>query len=203
MTIRTETKTFKIYKFEDLNQEAKEKAIEEHREFQFMNYDQSFLVEDIEENGLKELGFIEPKIYYTGFYSQGDGACFVFDDLDFSIFLKKLKIKSRFNLLFKYNENIHLKGYKENHRYSHENTVSFNSEIDNLEVTYSQQNRVLKAVEKQLLEFDNFFENWRVEKCKEIYKTLEDDFDYILSDEVIKENIIINDYDFNEDGSLY
>ncbi len=201
--IRTETKTFKIYNFEDLNKEAQEKAIEKQREFEYENNDQSWIIHNFEENYLKDLGFSNPKTYYSGFNSQGDGACFIFDNLDLKTFLEKNKIKSKFPLLYKYNDEIYLRAQHECNHYYHEKTISVYSELDNLDVSCSRQNQVINAIEKQLEAFESWFEEWRIEECKKIYKELKEDFYYVISDKAIKENIIANEYDFNEDGTMY
>jgi hypothetical protein len=87
-----EEKTIKVYEYNDLNEKAKEKALNWFRENN--NYD--FLSDDLEED-LKELlrvnkiSFDESlKIYYSLSYSQGDGFCFEgdFEYKDYQINIK-------------------------------------------------------------------------------------------------------------------
>jgi len=65
-----------LYQFEELDDKAKEKAREWYRR---CTDDETFWSEqctdDCEEQ-LKYLGFSIDHIYWTGFWSQGDGACF-------------------------------------------------------------------------------------------------------------------------------
>lgn len=67
----------KLYKFEELSKEAKERAIEQWREkgYDFDDNDAQFLTEDFKEI-LKERGFYDPKVYWSLGYCQGDGVCF-------------------------------------------------------------------------------------------------------------------------------
>jgi hypothetical protein len=203
-------KTFKLYNFEDLSKEAQEKAIQNYIESQynFADYleeiDQSWTLQDIKENVLEEFGFIEPEISYSGFYNQGDGASFTFANIDLEIFLKKNKIKSKFKILAKYNDFITINGYRNTHLYSHENTVDIRSEIENyLDVSDSHIDRVKNALDKKIEEFEEYLENWIVEKCKEIYKTLENDFEYQTSEEYARESLAENTYEYLEDGTIY
>lgn len=48
------------------------------------------------ERELHEMGFLEPKIEFTGFYSQGDGASFTCESVDLPVLLRHL-IKEGFN----------------------------------------------------------------------------------------------------------
>ncbi len=63
--------------------------------------------------------------------------------------------------------------------YSHERTVSIDFEY-----------------------LENEIEDWRIEKCQEIYRALEEEYDYLTSEEQIEERLIANDYDFDEEGEI-
>jgi hypothetical protein len=68
-------KCITVYKFDELSDEAKEKAREWWREGG-LDYEWYDCVEsDFKEIG-KILGIDVTKIFFTGFSSQGDGACF-------------------------------------------------------------------------------------------------------------------------------
>ncbi len=40
------------------------------------------------------------------------------------------------------------------------------------------------------------------ELCKDLYRSLEKEYDYLTSDEAVKETLIDNDYKFDEEGNL-
>ena len=81
--------------------------------------------------------------------------------------------------------------YRNTHQYSHENTCSV-----------SMNDYHAKASDKILLELENELEKARLELCKTIYKRLEDEHNYLTSDEVVKETLLCNDYDFTIDGKI-
>lgn len=77
------TKTYDVYKFEELEKEIQEKLIEEEKESQYNDYLESFLYEDLREEAkriLKEnIKDAElNNIYYSLSYCQGDGAMMEF-----------------------------------------------------------------------------------------------------------------------------
>ena len=65
-----------IYKFEELPKEMREKLIEKHQNINVegVNWYQ-YTTEDWKKK-LEEKGFTDEEIYFSGFWSQGDGACF-------------------------------------------------------------------------------------------------------------------------------
>ena len=69
------TETIKIYKFEELNDESQEKAIEK---FYDLNIYEGWWdsVYEMYMDRDTETGFDIDKIYFSGFHSQGDGAMF-------------------------------------------------------------------------------------------------------------------------------
>ena len=61
---------------DDLSNPIIQNIIEKNR---YINVETDFWYEHILEDVqyiLENMGFVEPKIYFSGFYSQGDGACF-------------------------------------------------------------------------------------------------------------------------------
>lgn len=70
------TETITLYSFDELQGAAREKALNKHREFLSELDDWSEPVLDAWREKLEQNGFYKPKIYFSGFWSQGDGACF-------------------------------------------------------------------------------------------------------------------------------
>ena len=78
--MREVTKTYKVYKYEELSDKAKERALENHND----NDDLSFILPEtlkndlnyfLEENKIEELN--NKHVHYSLNYCQGDGCCFV------------------------------------------------------------------------------------------------------------------------------
>lgn len=51
-------------------------------------------------------------------------------------------------------------------------------------------------------DLESQIEEWRHNKCREIYHELETEYDYLTSDKAIEETLKINDYEFDEEGNL-
>jgi hypothetical protein len=194
-----------LYKFEELSKEAQQKAIEDNYNINtgFEWYD--FILEDITEN---ENIFENIKIYFSGFYSQGDGSMFEYNGINaetFKTFLneeyKHLTEKRRM-LIFD-NINITAKGKQKGHYY-HENSCSHYIDIElNQGYIFSKHSNIYNLIVEINQNFESYLIDLYKTKCIEIYKNLNDSYDYLQSDEVIKETLISNDYDFTEEGEIY
>lgn len=63
-----------------------EKFTQNNLDFEFMVDD--YIIEKKRE--IEKLGYNNVKIYYSGFWSQGDGACFTCDSISFHIIYDRL-----------------------------------------------------------------------------------------------------------------
>lgn len=143
------------------------------------------------ENKLLEYGFIEPKIFFNGFYSQGDGAVFDFSNINLKIVYEKFNLE--LNLVSELNENNQLtiftcKNNFANH-YSHEKTryISFNIDLDcipDYDTTFSIINSDIKKLE-----------DIRLDLCKEIYNELQTHYEELESLVLESENFKKSLYD--------
>jgi hypothetical protein len=74
--MRTQTILRDVYTFSELDESAQEKALNKMREFTGIDsYWHEWIIDDVKECG-KILGIDIDNIYFSGFSSQGDGACF-------------------------------------------------------------------------------------------------------------------------------
>ncbi len=62
-------------KYDELSEKAKRKAVEWMQESNGEHFDGDFVIDEWK-NLLGGLGFTSIEIYWSGFCSQGDGACF-------------------------------------------------------------------------------------------------------------------------------
>ena len=76
------------YGFSELSENAKKVALESHR-YDFCDENLLDFCDEITEK-IKSI-FEDVKFYYTGFYSQGDGACFTFKGLNFEKLFEELE----------------------------------------------------------------------------------------------------------------
>jgi hypothetical protein len=179
--------------------EVKEKAIEENR---YINVDDfsdwyNFVFYDWKEK-LEKIGFCNPEIYFSGFCSQGDGACFDNDSYHFDLDLllknvdlteeereKIYSLKDDFDLFIKTSDS---RGH-----YCHENTRYI--EIDDFYIEDEEEKFLLNK-------FENLLEDLRFDLCKQIYKDLENEYNYLTSDDAVYETLQANEYYFEENGKI-
>ena len=183
-----------LYDFE----EVKEKALEKNRYILVDDY--SYWYDETItfcEDELKDIGFIKPEIYFSGFWSQGDGACFDADIdveklLDYLLEIKKFSTEE-ITKLKNLQDDFKTQIITINNHYYHERTRKF--EVYCVDAENPDDLNLIDKLEKAVEEI-------RLEKCKEIYNKLEDEYDNLTSDSVLAD--WLNDaYWFNEDGSIY
>jgi hypothetical protein len=169
--MRTETTTRTLYKFNELSDEAKEKAVSKLYD---INVNHDWWEDEFAcfKDGLKQKGVTVKNIYFTGFSSQGDGACFTTEKI--------------------HCENITYWVYQSG-RYYHENTMKLEYEIEN-GVTDEEFNLLKEKAE-------SFLEDCK-EQARELYRDLESTYNYLTSEAAIIETIEANDYEFTEEGKL-
>lgn len=185
-TIRT-----KVYKFNELKEQAKQIAIEEHRDINvdFDWYEPMF--EGFKEQ-LKEVGFYDVDIFFSGFYDQGDGASF--DGKINPLKFAETEIEKRVARLI---DSGLLEGFTiektsfANH-YSHEKTRYIDVWRDD------RQN-----IDKILVSLCEKIEAKRLELSKQIYNDLYKAYEELQSYEFISETLIANEYEFLKDGTKF
>jgi len=181
-----------VYEFSELSDEAKGKAL------QWMRNNTAFYLDHVIEDAKEAasyLGIDVDKIYYSGFYSQGDGACFVgkFDsskcesiqtiDELYSADKYIQNLAGRISKL----ENITAK-ITHSGRYYHAYSMDFDIENDNNRGEY-----VGDDVENEVEEILREFAKWT-------YYNLVKEYDWQMSDECLAEEIEANEYTFTADG---
>lgn len=180
-TIRT-----KVYKFDELTPDAQNKAVELLNDINTMHNWWNYTIENMV-NMLAENGFNNAEISFSGFSSQGDGACFD-ADIDLSKFSENKRIVS----IAESYCGFHIAKNSFANHYSHERTryVEYN------ELNGDRINEALKQLSETI-------EAKRLSLSKQIYRDLEKEYEYLSSREAIIETIKANDYDFFKDGKLY
>jgi len=159
-----------------------------------------FTIQDYTDQ-LEKIGFHSVKIEFSGFSSQGDGACFTggynmpsilkrkqaeipcIENL--RILLEKIGINHEFFF------NI-VKGY--NSRYSHENSVRYG------------EGKFFHVTGQYYENIPEKFESIIFSACQnimqEIYSTLEIEYEYLTSELAIFETLEVNEYYFNLEGKI-
>lgn len=190
-------------KYNELDDSAKEKAREWMRAcVESDNYWSEWVITDWKEI-LKHLGFYNVDIYWSGFCSQGDGACFTghwqdkyveYDKLvelvgeekakEYGEFFHQMKALCDLNAIEPHYVRLAHRGH-----YYHECSITY--EIDTPE-----------DAEDSVPDFEENFKEACQYLMRKIYRQLEDEYEYQMSDEAVAEAIEFNEYDFNEEGEV-
>lgn len=178
-----ETRSYNVYKFNELPDEAKAKALENLRDINTDgDYWHNWILEDWTEK-LETLGYESAKINYTGFWSQGDGASFSCTvNLEKWLTVKKLKTKYAKELKLSQETGDNIVITNAGH-YCHEFMMSIDS--DNLS----------DELESLILEDAR-------DQARSIYSQLKKCYELLQTDQAIIEIIKANDYDFTINGKI-
>lgn len=202
------------YTFDELSDCAKEAARDWWRSAESSDFDASATIEDaatiadlmgidLRTRPVKLMNGgtrYEPCIWYSGFCSQGDGACF-----EGSYSYRKgsvAAVKSH----APHDQTLHaiVQGLADVQRanfYRLEASVShsgryYHSHSTSIDVTYAGDDyRDLGAAEETVRDLLRDFMDW-------IYRQLEAEYEYTMSAESVDESIRINEYTFDENGRI-
>jgi len=199
--MRQETIEVTYYKFDELSEAAKEHAIEKLSDINVDFEWHDFTIDDIKTIG-KIIGIDIDNVYFSGFSSQGDGACFEGHYAYKKGSLKEIKeyapkdetLHTITESLFKLQAKNFFKltaSVKHSGHYYHENCTI----IDVSYYDYNDNDRLTDSIEQDLKELLRDFMRWS-------YRLLEKDYEYLTSEEAIKETILANEYEFDENGNL-
>ena len=187
-------KTYKIKTFDEFSADEQAEIIERHR---YINVDDGFSLTDWNDSyylSIENAGFKNPKIYYDLSCSQGSGACFDSKDLDFNILLKDFNCKHKQWILNLLNDGNYISIKINQNHYANHYTHSRTRYIS---LSYGGNN-ICKRLENILNDLHNHIAKVYLNTCGDLYTNLQNDFDYLISDEAVKETLVANDYCFNE-----
>lgn len=207
-------KTVNLYEFNELSDEAKENAREWYRNGNLDDewWDCTF---DDFHTIASALGFTigarrnskHPTIYFSGFWSQGDGACFEgtwkasdynnerlvghLGDLDKHPDAELVRISKAFRELSSTNPNLY-GSIKHTGRYCHSHSVSISCE-EWMETEDGDEDTCTAETEEYFTELSRDLMDW-------FYKRLKEEYTWLQSDEQVDESIQCNGYTFTVDG---
>lgn len=224
-----ESEEERTYSFDELSPEAQRKVLDDHRD---INVDYSDwadpIIEGFKEDLLNDFGFDEVKVQYSGFYSQGDGASFTgycgnsekfmknglsitkstdlidmgeektSDDDDLVDLMGDLR-NVGFDTRERYRpDDFYFSVIRTSSRYSHENTIEGEIEVDEIGLDRDDDrdpDGMIDRLTEQTTE-------WARSKSKELYDSLYKYYEELQEDDAVKDTIIANDYEFDEDGNI-
>lgn len=212
--------------FSELSKDAQSNALDELRDIN-VQYDgwHDGVIDQFKED-MEMLGLSDVEVSYSGFYSQGDGASFTADVSDPGVFMKEALILEsdewldlgdnvkpkddldalRSDLLdigFDTREKLTPENFiisikRKSSRYFHENTIEGDVDIEDIPESIEDEFPQYRYTEK----LTEHVTNWARRRSEKLYRDLEKEYDYLTSDEELKDSIENNDYLFTEDGKL-
>jgi len=187
------TEQIKVFKFEELKPEIQEKVLDNFRNSEnYLNYE---WYEYFFENFKEDLNKISVDFESLNFDLYRNEISFsninILDDEKFinSFMNNDDKI---FNSLNEKNEISFSVGISENGYVS----LDYDTEEDLTEEDYNQLKLKIEELEAQATEFLR-------DKLKQYLNQLHKEYEYLLSDEAIKDTIDINEYEFEENGEQF
>lgn len=174
--MRTETTTRTIYTFDELSDEAKEKALEAYRDINVSFDWWEFTYMDAETIGLKIDGFdLDRRRHATGKFIESAFDCaskIIKEHGEACETYKSAKVflSDWTELVAKYSDGINMEEVYEDNEYE------FDKEADELETEF------LKSI----------LEDYSI--------MLQNEYEYLYSDEAVQETIEANEYEFTEEG---
>lgn len=159
---------------------------------------------------MEQVGIEVDNMYFSGFWSQGDGACFDGRIADTKLFIDKHFTPTDYPMIRKLLSSGGAITFRCKHsgHYYHENCTSFDVDCDLFAYVMDKptdfHEQVVERMDEQLdLEMDDF-EKASVEIFKNhmrtLYRTLEEEYDYLVGDEAVTETIIANDLNETDEG---
>lgn len=187
-TVRT-----KVYTFAELSATAQQKALDHFRDSN-VDYEWFTFVYDYFKEQNEGSGFEFDKFYFSGFYSQGDGAMFEGSVTDFTKFTEgvdrrvvKLLGDNKIDLSCSI---VHVG------RYCHSYSAMFDFNIDpETEGTENIMHEVRKITKNVRSVYHSL--------CSNLYDLLSKNYEALVSDEAVKETIESNEYEFYANGDFH
>ena len=206
------------YSFNELPENAQEMVIERNRDINVHFNWWEYTIKEWKDK-LSEIGFDDADIRFSGFWSQGDGASFT-AYCDTQKILNTLLVCEgsitnwkQWRLWFELAENGIFKFdiARIGHNYVHENSVQgvihddfggFNNRMWYASNPKEPYNYTCKFEQKANLTFlEEMFNEYVRDLSKKIYSSLEEEYEYLTSNDCIKEYLENQDTEYDEFGN--
>lgn len=189
-------KKIKTYAFSELDDEGKENALNQHREINVHDLWYEYVYDDAKEVG-KMLGIYIDNIYFSGFWSQGDGACFEGSYEYSKGSAKKIREHAPLdNELHEIADN--LQKLQRKYFYGLYATIKHSGHYNHPGCTQIDVRHEWgydwEDIEDDLEDALRDFMYW-------IYSQLEKEYEFLTSDEMVAETLLANLYEFDQEGN--
>lgn len=192
----------KVYTFDELSKEAKERAIEKNRYMNVEYWEWWHNVYDTFKEKYSDL-FEITNIYFSGFYSQGDGAMFEYGGITDKLideFIAQLKFSPLRKKIVK--DIFYFSGSgKHSGHYYHERSCNHSTNVEhNYVVSMGHYPNIDDVMDDLQIMFEAYVEERYIDLCQELYQSLQDEYEWHTSNEAIEERLIEYGWEFTEQG---
>lgn len=194
-----------LKRFEALSEGDKQSILDRHRDINVEHDWWDCVYSDFTED-MKAVGIAVTRMYFSGFWSQGDGACFEGRVDDWRLFLKSLGYTDE--LMVQHFADHASFSVSHSGRYHHENCTRFDAEFYLPDQYVDEEHfleyygfgeelrdaaliAVLSKFDGRTLE-DEFTEAFKGH-MRDLYRRLENEYEYLTSDEAVLEALHAND----------
>ena len=188
-------KTINVYSFNELSESSKQKAINDYLNNDIFEYDLSFFKDDIE-NQLKELNIEMTDLTYSLSSSQGDGLSFTSKfDVPYYVGLCFTELsEKRKSILVDLIHTIESSKNNGSYCYASKNDVDY--ELNNNDLDVYKHKNIYKYINRLI----SYIQDVYMDLCKDFEKQGYAEIEHQSSVEYISNELIINEYDFLENG---
>lgn len=188
---------------------TKDELIEKHRYWNVEHIEWWGSTYDDFKERMKTIGIEVDRMYFSGFWSQGDGACFEGSVTDWDLFLRSLGYTDK--VLIQHAMDHFSFSVEHSGHYCHENCTSFSADLctpdsaadedfaerygpllwDADDVRTKAWLALLNKYDS--IELEDEFEEAFKDHMRQLYKNLEAEYDYLTSDEAVWESLEANE----------
>lgn len=194
----------KIYSYNELSQSSKEKAKDNfHDYFCFSDYSGEIINYWLEKYNVEKY-FYYKEAFYSGFYSQGDGAMFEYYNLESDLIkdaIDSLDIKKSIKDIMYNTLCITAKGIHSGHYY-HQKSVNHNLDIY-IEINSDAYTNLYNYIASYTAEIEQYIIDKYDNLCSELYTMLENEYEMLTNEESVNMFYEDNGMMFFEDGTVY
>lgn len=203
-----ETRSYTVYAFDELSPEAQKNALDKNRDINVDGYSDwtdsvvDSLIDDLEKSGISYKGHS-----YSGFYSQGDGASVEYSIEDLALFADACfsdspedKVHSKtLRRALRWCPDVIDRDTRTNLSRGFSNYTGYAPIEFSVNAAFGYRVKYISALMDRLNEASESFHS---DICHDFYRKLEEEYDYLTSDEVVKEALTANDYLFTASGVI-
>lgn len=150
----------------------------------------------------QDYGFCNVDIQFTGFHSQGDGASFVgvtYKPENTQKFLSQTGLHVKYPAAWALADELRIRITRNHSRYSHEHSVDISidwddsTDVTDEDLKHAVRQEMRKQLGEQFLQFECDVADAARGIMKRIYRDLESEYEYLTSDDAVRETLTIND----------